>query len=129
MMFESLRKRLKELDGMTIEIRAEGEYPTKSRTKVQHVAKYQNDGTDRGIKPARFVEKAARNHRYWQNPIFRAVGKYISGHGLGRDLQQVGLRMAYDVNIAVNRIKTGRLKKSFRPLIKRPGRAGWKILS
>jgi hypothetical protein len=126
-MFESLLKRLKELDGSEILIRAEGEYPTKARTKVQAVAKYQNDGTDRGIKPAHFVEYAASQHSYWQEPIFQAIGKYMSGHGLGYDLRQVGLRIAYDINVAVNRIKTGRLKKSFRPLLRQRGSAGWRI--
>ncbi len=127
-MLTRLKQRLKELDGLKIQIRGEGEYPVKARTKVQHVAVYQNDGTAT-IKPARFVQRAARRHRYWQMLVFRAAGRYMTGHGLGRDFNQAGLRIAYDINNAVNRIRTGRLKKSFRPHIKRAGRAGPVVLS
>ncbi|MCP4709218.1 MAG: hypothetical protein GY869_11385 [Planctomycetes bacterium] len=119
-MFQGLMDRLAELETTKIEIRAEGEYPVKKRTKVQAVAHYQNDGT-KYIKPARFVERSARRWRYWQSHIFRAAGKYMSGHGVKYDLNQMGMRIAYDINVAVNRIKTGRLKKSMRPILKSTG--------
>jgi hypothetical protein len=116
-MFADLMKHLKEIDGLEIHIVAEGEYPTKQRTKVQHVAKWQNDGTDRGIKPAKFVEAAVRRHRGWQSPVFKALGRWMF-YGEKYRLKEAGLRMAYDMNTAVNRIRTGRLKKSFRPQYK-----------
>jgi len=39
------------------------------------------------------------------------VSKYLDG--LEWELDTVGLQIAYDINVAVDRIKTGRLKKSF----------------
>jgi len=118
-MLESLLKQLDALEKTTIEIRAEGNYPETSGyrsraaargTKVQDVAVYQNDGTPT-ITASHFVERSASSHRGWATPIFRAVSKYLDG--LERELDTVGLQIAYDINVAVDRIKTGRLKKSF----------------
>ena len=118
-MFERLLHDLEQLEGTTVQIHGAGEYPTKARTPVQHVAKYQNDGTDRGIKPARFVERAARRHRGWQFPIFRAVGHILFRNAdIEQALTDAGLRVSYDINDMVNRIRTGRLKKSMRPRVK-----------
>ena len=113
-MFENLEKQLEKLERTTIDIRAEGEYPTKARTRVQNVAVYQNDGTAT-IAPSHFVERAAKSKRGWASPVFKAVSKYLDG--LEWELDQAGLQIAYDINVAVDRIKTGRLKKSFRPKI------------
>lgn len=99
-----------------MDIWAEGEYPTKSRTPVQHVAKYQNDGTEH-IKPAMFVEKAKRKHRSWQRVVFLAMAAFAMKGEIDA-INQMGLRISYDINNEVNRIRTGRLKKSFRPKIK-----------
>ncbi len=116
---ESLLKQLKKLEKTSIEIRAEGEYPVKARTPVQKVAKWQNDGAilwhGGKIKPSHFVEKAARSKRGWASPIFKSVSKYLDG--LEWELETAGLQIAYDINERVDRIKTGRLKKSFRPKV------------
>lgn len=114
-MLENLLKQLKSLEKTTLEIRAEGEYPVGKRTKVQDVAVYQNDGTAT-ITPSHFVERKARSKRGWATPVFRAVGKYLDG--LTWELDTVGLLIAYDINEAVDRIKTGRLKHSFGHVIK-----------
>jgi hypothetical protein len=79
-------------------------------TEVQHVAKYQNDGTNT-IKASHFVERAARRARGWATPVFRAVDKYLDG--LEWELDTAGLKIAYDINNMVDRIDTGRLKHSF----------------
>jgi hypothetical protein len=116
-MLHELRQDLQRLGRTTVEIYAQGEYPTKSRTPVQHVAKYQNDGTET-IKPARFVERATGRHRGWQAPIFRAAGSFLFNNGdFNQVLTDAGLRISFDINRTVNRIKTGRLKRSFRPRI------------
>jgi hypothetical protein len=115
-MFEEAIRALQKLEQAELQIYASGEYPTKQRTKVQAVAHYQNDGTDRGVKPARFVEKAASKNRNWVNPWGQSVLKYIGGDQSA--IMDLGLRISYDINTAVNRIKTGRLKKSMLPRIK-----------
>jgi hypothetical protein len=89
---------------------AQGVYPDRKRTKVSDVAVYQNDGTQT-IKPAKFVESAARSRRNWQSPVFRAVGKWLDGNE--HELSRVGRIIARDINDRCNRIKTGRLTHSF----------------
>lgn len=78
------------------------------------MAVYQNDGTET-IKASHFVERAAKSKRGWASPVFKAVSKYLDG--LEWELDQAGLLIAYDINEKVDRIKTGRLKKSFRPKV------------
>ncbi len=106
---------LKKLEQSELQIQATGEYPTKSRTEVAEVAKYQNDGTDR-IKPAKFVERAARKNRHWTTAWGRAVLAYIGGDRFAID--ELGLKISKDISDECDRIKTGRLKKSFRPNVK-----------
>ncbi len=111
---------LEVLSDMQIELYASGEYPeTKRRTPVQDVAFYQNDGT-KTIKPARFVDKAIRKARGWQSPIFRGVAD-IFNNGSTHMMEQALIKASFDISAATNRIKTGRLKRSFsyRYLIKR----------
>lgn len=112
-MFDDLLRNLRELGRTRVIIKADGEYPTKQRTPVQHVAKYQNDGTDRGITPARFVERAEEQHGGWERERESAVGEYL-GDGHQYPLEQFGMRVANDIGVVVNRIKTGLLKRSFR---------------
>ena len=114
-MLEKLLQNLQSLHGTTIDIRGDGEYPVKARTPVQDVAVYQNDGTAT-ITASHFVERSAAQHRGWVTPIFAAVSKYLD-LGLKWELDQVGLEIAKDINDAVDRIRTGRLKKSFRPKV------------
>lgn len=117
-MFEKTIRDLQILEKKVVEIHGSGEYPTKKRTKVQAVAKYQNDGTET-IKPARFVEKSARKHRHWATAIFRTVSRYLfQQSNLEQSLEEVGLKISYDINVMIDRIRTGRLKASMRPRIK-----------
>ena len=110
-----LRHQLQTLDGKRIEIRAEGVYLDKRSTPVNDVAHYQNDGTDR-IKPAKFVERAARKAHHWSTSARRAIALYINDAEYS--LRDLGLEISYDINVMIDRIKTGRLKKSMRPKIK-----------
>jgi hypothetical protein len=123
-MLEDLRKDLDRLAGTTIEIYGQGEYPVKARTPVQKVAKWQNDGTEK-IRPALFVQSAERRHRGWQSPVFKAIGQIMfKDANFEQALTEAGLRISYDINNAVNRIRTGRLKKSMRPRIVESGDTG-----
>jgi len=90
-------------------ISAKGNYP--KGTPVQHVAHYQNDGTAT-IKAAHFVEDAVERNDGWKDIVFESVSKYLAGNEWKLDL--AGLRIAHDIRDAVNRIKTGQLKSSFR---------------
>jgi hypothetical protein len=112
-MFEKLLEQLKKLSTKTVVIKAHGEYP--NGTPVQHVAHYQNDGTPT-IKPAKFVEAAIREHRKWKTPTREAIAGFLSGNDSA--LENLGWRVATDINVAVNRIRTGRLKTSMRPEVK-----------
>ena len=116
-MFEEQIKQLKKVDGKTLEIYAKGEYPVKAKTPVQDVAHYQNDGT-RTIKPARFIEAAEKRARGWWGFITQAVSNIIAGRQVNSELGAIGKIIAKDIMIAVNRIDTGRLKKSMKWRIK-----------
>lgn len=92
---------------------AVGKYPNKRQTKVSDVAHYQNDGTEK-ITPSHFVERAAASKHNWTRDIFRAVGKYLDGKDT--ELTRVGKIIANDITRKCDRIKTTRLKYSFRNL-------------
>jgi len=109
-MFRDEIKRLEKLNGKEILIYARGEYPVKAKTKVQAVAHYQNDGTAK-IKPARFIETAEERAGGWRGFIIKAVENIIAGSDM-RELGKIGKIIAKDISIAVNRIRTGRLKRS-----------------
>ncbi|MCK5610774.1 hypothetical protein KAR91_53370 [Candidatus Pacearchaeota archaeon] len=115
-MLESLLSQTKKLGKIELQISAKGVYPGKRNTKVQNVAVYQNDGTEH-IKASNFVDRAARIHREWTSPLQRAVGKWLSGNE--RELSRVGQLIAKNINEKVDRIKTRRLKHSFRHIIKK----------
>jgi len=105
--------------GMTeIDIAARGIYPeSKKGTKVQHVAKWQNDGTSRGISPSYFVERAEARAGDWNEDIKAAIIDTIDGNfGV---LENLGIKIAWDINRVCDRIKTGRLKRSMIPIIKK----------
>lgn len=110
-MLTPLIRQLEELGRVKIEIRAAGKYPGKRKTKVSHVAFYQNDGTET-ITPAKFVERTAKKKREWKTPLQRAIGKYLSGSESAIIL--LAKKIALDINRGVNRIDTGRLRTSFR---------------
>lgn len=116
-MLNDLRRLLeqtKELGRKRVNIIAEGRYPDKRGTKVADVAFYQNDGTDK-VSAAKFVEKAEASSDW------SAAGAKVAGEYLDNDesaLMDLGLEISYDIGVECNRIRTGRLKKSFRPEIK-----------
>ena len=109
-MLERLLRNLQKLETKKIVIKAEGNYPR--GTPVQHVAHYQNDGTEK-IKPAKFVEAAQRKAGHWKRSAHKAIAKYLDDAESA--LMDLGIEVAFDVNEAVNRIKTGRLKHSMTP--------------
>ena len=105
------------LASSVVDISSHGVYPeTKRRTKVQDVAKYQNDGTAT-ISPAKYVERAAAQANGWAPEIREAIIQYIDGSLAG--LHSLGRKAARDINDMCDRIRTRRLKHSFRHLIKR----------
>ena len=122
-MFEQLIAELEALEGTEIQIQAGGEYPEKrdpdgGQLHVAKVAKWQNDGTDRGVKPSRFVERAGRRNRGWASPVFKAIGRVLFKNGdMMFELNDAGLKISEDISRMCDRIRTGRLKKSFRPKV------------
>jgi hypothetical protein len=119
-MFEDLnrmRSELQNLSRSTVQIKAVGKYPVKAGTKVADVAVYQNDGTNRGITPAKFVERSEAQASGWSDEIDDAVSRAIEGDGAA--LQILGAQIAADIGDMCDRIDTGRLKASFRPEIKK----------
>ena len=98
-MFEDMYKRLNQIDGMKLQIYAQGRYPSKKKQKtfaesvqygdkftlkwsgkgkpmVQQVAKWQNDGTER-VKPSHWVNKLSERMFYWRKPMFEAIIEYM----------------------------------------------------
>ena len=117
-MFDDVIRRLDDLDGMVVKIAAKGRYPVKARTLVQNVAKWQNDGTER-IKPAKFVEMAEGRHlRMWLFLLAQGAFELVFD-GEDRGIRKAGWTMAEDINKAVNRIDTGRLRESFRAIVEK----------
>lgn len=86
-----------------------GVYPVKSKTHVADVARYQNDGTGT-ITPSRFIERAAESADHWEKEISDAVEMYLDGHE--NALGHVSGKIAGDISRMIDRIKTGRLKRS-----------------
>jgi hypothetical protein len=111
-----MRSKFKTLGKTTVRVKAVGRYPTKSRTPVQDVAHYQNDGTSRGVTPARFVERAESSAGNWEEEIDEAIESTIDGNEAA--LQVLGTQIADDIGDMCDRIRTGKLKKSFRREIK-----------
>lgn len=94
-----------------ISIESPGTYPTKARTLVSDVARYQNDGTDR-ITPSRFIERAEDSSDQWSEELGKAMDAYVEGGG-DSALKKAGDVMAKDISDTCDRIDTGRLKRSF----------------
>jgi len=117
-MLEDLKKlkaNLRKLGNSSINIVAVGTYPNNQRTPVQDVAKYQNDGTAT-ITPSQFVERAESAAGGWSAELGRAIEKYIDGDM--RALDWLGDKIAKDIGTMCDRIDTGRLKASFRAVVK-----------
>lgn len=79
------------------------------------MAVYQNDGTAT-ITPARFVERAEARAGEWLDNVRVAVIGHIDTEGAALD--RLGRRVARDINDMCDRIRTRRLKHSFRHVIK-----------
>ena len=103
------------LGSKRIDVSAHGVYPNRKRTIVQDVAVYQNDGTPT-ITPAKFVERAEGKARRWESEMDDAVRAYLDGKPMALD--RLGERISRDVNDTCDRIKSRRLKHSFRHVIK-----------
>lgn len=130
-MFESLVYNLRKINGKEIQIYAKGRYPVKAKTLVQNVAKWQNDGTDRGVTPAHFVEEAEAANNGWSEELLNAMDQSMFGTAIKSNpfsegekititgvfsmnpFQELGRRIAADISKHCNRIRTGRLKRSF----------------
>lgn len=100
------------LAGTSIEIKAVGEYPVRARTRVADVAKWQNDGTDRGVTPSQFVERAGVENSDWELSAYQAIDGVLEGDSAA--LRVLGSEVAADIGDMCDRVKTGRLKRSFR---------------
>lgn len=109
-------KRLEKINKNEITVVAKGQYPDKRGTLVRDVAKWQNDGTER-IKPSHFLERTIDQKKGWSSNIKRALSEYLfkKHYGLFRSLGNV---IARDISRNVDRIKTGRMKKSFKHVMK-----------
>lgn len=113
---QRMRDSAQSLSLATVTVKAVGEYPVKARTKVADVAFYQNDGTER-ITPARFVERSEQQANNWDDEIGDAIDGVLEGHEAA--LQVLGTQIAADIGDMCDRIKTGRLKASFRGEVKK----------
>lgn len=116
-MFGDLTKNLEELLKTEIVISAIGVYPVKKQTKVAHVAKYQNDGTET-ITPSKFVERAEDANDGWEDEINKAIVSFLfDGNRVAFNI--AGRRVARDINRKVDRIDTHRLMHSMRHLVRK----------
>lgn len=106
-----MRRNLADLEKKTLTIKAVGRYPTKAQTPVADVAMYQNNGTET-IEPARFVERAEAAAGAWAEELSAAIGGVIDGDPAA--LRVAGEIIAADIIDMCDRIRTGRLKASFR---------------
>jgi hypothetical protein len=108
--------RLRRLQEKSLTVESPGEYPTKSRTPVADVCRYQNDGTYQNgtekITPSRFIERAAEESEDWSVELGDAVYRYID-NGDDSSLLAAADDMARDISRVCDRVKTGRLKRSF----------------
>lgn len=78
---------------------------------MAHVAHYQNEGTDK-VSPARFVERAAAENDNWSEEVEETMDEYTDGNEGA--LRALATEVASDIGDACDRVKTGKLKASFR---------------
>jgi hypothetical protein len=68
------------------------------------------------VTPAHFVEDAEREHgREWSEAVDKGIQGYMDGDE--RELQKAGDRIAKDIMDHIDRVDTGRLKKSMKATI------------
>jgi hypothetical protein len=116
-MLSNLIKRTRALGNVEILVKADGSYPVKNKTKVQHVDHYQNDGT-KYIKASKYVQRAEKSKRAWRTPIFRSVGRWLFFNEF-RPMEQVAKRIALDIVSKVDRVDTGRLRANLKGRVNR----------
>ena len=92
-------------------VQSQGRYPTKARTLVADVARYQNDGTEK-ITPSKFIERARAQAVGWDDEIDAALAEFFAGGG-DAALMAAARKIAADISRVCDRIKTGQLKASF----------------
>ncbi len=97
-------------------MRSKGRYPVKSRTLVADVCRYQNDGTEK-ISPSQFIERAEAAADVWQDEMDLAISRYLEGGG-DTELEAAAKKIAADISVMCDRVKTGQLKASFEGDIK-----------
>ena len=90
------------------------------RTLVADVCRYQNDGTE-NITPSHFIERAEAENDGWHEELDAAVTAFLAGDG-EIVLKNVAKKIADDILIKCDRVKTGQLKLSFQGKIKRGNR-------
>jgi hypothetical protein len=110
-LLRDLEKQTKKLRKMKVVVESVGVYPDRKRTPVEDVAIYQNDGTPT-IKPAKFIERAARKNNDWNRLVGEAVADFLDEDE--KALDEAGRKIARDINDTVNRIDTGRLRHSMK---------------
>lgn len=90
---------------------SQGKYPTRSRTPVADVARYQNDGTEK-IPPSKFIERAEDAADGWSDEMDQSQFEYLET-GDEAVLQKAADQIASDISQKCDRVKTGILKRSF----------------
>jgi hypothetical protein len=114
--------RLKQLKRLKVIVRSQGRYPVKSRTLVADVCRYQNDGTPPhknhpGISPSKFIERAEAAADAWQDEMDLALSRYLED-GENAEFEAAAKKIAADISVMCDRVKTGRLKASFEGEVK-----------
>lgn len=109
-------RRLEKINRNEIAVIAKGKYPDKRGTRVKDVAKWQNEGTER-IKASRFVERTIDQKKGWSSNVKRALSGYLF-KGQSGLFKSLGSVIARDISRNVDRIKTGRMKKSFKHVMR-----------
>lgn len=103
--------RLTKLRSLVVVVKSQGRYPTKARTLVADVCRYQNNGTER-ISPSRFIERAELEAIGWQEEKKRAYDAFLRVGGV-EVLSWLANLIARDISRVCDRIRTGQLKDSF----------------
>lgn len=112
MILRELEQRLRRLQSAQIRIVAVGKYPVARQTKVADVARYQNDGTE-NIRPSRFIERAEKAAAGWRDTARREIASYLF-EGRENALRRLGVKVADDITVKIDRIDTRRLKGSMK---------------
>ena len=76
------------------------------------VARYQNDGTSRGVTPSRYIERAEAAADGWETEMADAADSFVT-HGDSSSISLAARKIAQDISAMCDRIRTGRLKTSF----------------